>query len=160
MRFALLVSMLFAFVACIGSLEEKYPVGQDPDAPDAAPAACDELATPPNGHHNEGQACLGCHTGAGGIPAFTVGGTLYSDAAGTAPVAGATIHLVDANQNDVTIVTADNGNFWTTQTLVFPVTTHASLCPDTARMFTPLDQTGGDCNSSGCHAGTFRVHVP
>lgn len=144
-------------------------VDADPSAPDADPAApdaasaltCrDEVANPGNGEHNAGQACIACHAGNGG-PDYTVAGTLYSDAAGTAPVAGATITVVDANGVEVDLVTRTNGNFWTEQNLAFPVQVMASRCPTAVPMIAAV--SNGDCNVGGCHAvgaPSGRIHLP
>ncbi len=144
-------------------------VDADPSAPDADPAApdagstltCrDEVANPGNGEHNAGQACIACHAANGG-PDYSVAGTLYSDAAGTAPVAGATITVVDAAGVEVDLVTRTNGNFWTEQNLTFPVRVMASRCPTAVPMIASV--SNGDCNVGGCHAAgapSGRIHLP
>jgi len=122
---------------------------------------CDTaVATTTSGRHNPGQACLNCHSSAGGETPFTIGGTLYKGANGTTPIVGATIHLVDANGKDIPLVTAVNGNFWTTQAVVFPVTVKASRCPDTLAMVAPVTAAGGNCNMGGCHVAGARVYLP
>lgn len=110
----------------------------------------------PNGHHNAGQDCQGCHAG-GGAPTFSIGGTLYNAVTGGAAVAGATINVTDANGKSVKIVSATNGNFWSTTTLAYPVKVNASLCPNTTPMSATVPSNGA-CNN--CHNSTFRVHVP
>ena len=111
----------------------------------------------PSGHHNAGQECQRCHAPGQGAPTFYVGGTLYSAVTGGAAVAGATINVTDAGGKKVKIVSANNGNFWTTTSLTFPLTVDASLCPATAPM-TATVAAAGACNN--CHNSTFRVHVP
>ncbi len=128
-----------------------------PDAPGGDGLMCAQAAAPPNGHHNAGNACLSCHTGAG-APKWTVAGTLYADSAGSAPVAGATVTLVDAMGKTVTIVTASNGNFWTSTAMTLPVHPKVSKCPSSAAM---TGIAGGDCN--GCHANGAsqgRIKLP
>lgn len=138
----------------------------------AAPAACDpgslydqpiilddggislcEVEVAPNGdgHHNPGQACLtsGCHRNSGG-PAFTIAGTLYTDRSGNATVGGATIVVVDGNGVTAKLVTATNGNFWTSEPLATPYYLRASQCPSDIAMVS-LPQSG-DCNSASCHS--------
>ena len=137
--------------------------GGDDTGPDAAPIPGDvELVcaepqtTTDDGHHYPGQACAGCHNGSIG-PAFTVGGTLYADRGGAQAVAGVTVTLIDADQNRIDMVAAQNGNFWTDQPVSFPVTTFASSCPDLVPMSTVADS--GDCN--GCHsAGAAIAFAP
>lgn len=122
---------------------------------------CDSLQSTaglssPSGHHNAGQECQGCH-GGGGAPRFYVGGTLYSAATGGAAVAGATINVTDANGKTVKIVSANDGNFWTTTVLAYPIKVDASLCPSTVAMSATVSGNGA-CNN--CHNSTMQVRVP
>jgi hypothetical protein len=160
MRCAALSIFAACVTACVGTMEEKLPIAADgPDA-GASAGACDPIEAPASdGHHNAGTACQDCHAAGGGAPTFTAAGTVYDGVAG-APVAGATIHLIDADGNDIALVSAANGNFWTTQAVTFPLTTHASACPDTMPMISPVTESGADCNTGGCHADGFRIHVP
>lgn len=138
----------------------------------AAPAACDpgslydqpiilddggvslcEVAVAPagDGYHNPGQGCLaaGCHRNGGG-PTFTVAGTLYTDRGGNAPVGGATIVVVDGDGVRAELITATNGNFYTSLPLAPPLLVRASQCPSDIAMVS-LSQSG-DCNSASCHS--------
>lgn len=121
--------------------------------------SCDEVsAMMPNGNHNAGLACLGCHNGSGVAPRWTVAGTLYASSQGGAPLAGATITVIDANDVTVRLVTATNGNFYTGQALAMPLRVKASRCPDTRQMMaTPMT---GDCNSCHQAATNGRIHLP
>ena len=124
--------------------------------------ACDPLQSTanlskPSGEHNAGQECQGCHAPGGGAPTFYLAGTLYNAAGGGAAVAGATINVTDANGKKTKIVSANNGNFWTTTVLAFPVTVDASLCPATVPMVATVSGNGA-CNN--CHNSAMRVHVP
>lgn len=121
--------------------------------------SCDEVSSQlPNGNHNAGLACLGCHNGSGPAPRWTVAGTLYASSSGGTPISGATVTVTDANNVTVRLVTASNGNFYTGQALAMPLRVKASRCPDTRQMMaTPMT---GDCNS--CHqvATNGRIHLP
>jgi hypothetical protein len=135
----------------------------DLGSPDSAlQQACEPAAvTLPNGNHNEGQACLTCHgLGNGnGAPVFTLAGTLYNSAAGTAPLAAGTIVVTDANGLSFKLATATNGNFYSSATIAWPVTVKASKCPDELQMGS--QPAVGDCN--GCHTGIAaqgRIHLP
>jgi len=138
--------------------------GEVPVPPDAAPeeeqTACLPAGAPiPNGNHNPGQACQSCHTPTANIPRWTVAGTLFSSAAGGAAVSAATIVVVDNNGVELKLVTAANGNFYTTTPVAFPVTVKASKCPDEKAM--TAKPGSGNCNS--CHtAGSAqgRIHLP
>lgn len=141
-------------------------VGQadsDPGSPDSAlQQACEPAATIlPAGNHNAGQACLTCHVlgNADGAPPFSLAGTLYDSAAGTAPLAAGTIVVTDANGVTLKLATATNGNFYTSATIAWPVTVKASKCPDEVPMGS--QPAVGDCN--GCHTGIAaqgRIHLP
>lgn len=142
-----------------GAGQDAGEPGSDGGAADAATLACrDPVATNASGKHNPGTACAGCHTGMG-APKFTVSGTLYSDAAGTAPVVGATIHVTDATGAQLELTTAQNGNFWTSQTVAYPVRVYASRCPDAVPMVATV-ASPGDCNAGGCHGAGNRIHLP
>ncbi len=136
-------------------------LGSGGDLAGAAPAdmatSCIKLTTPlTDGHHNAGQACLGCHDG-GRATRFSIGGTLYSAASGGATISGATIEIIDANGAQARIVTSSNGNFYTSQALTAPYTVRASGCPNDVPM---ISKATGDCSSSGCHTSAMRVHLP
>ncbi len=133
-------------------------------APSAADSGvvCDNLQSTanlssPTGHHNAGQECQGCHAPGGGAPTFYVGGTLYNAVTGGAAVAGATLNVTDAAGKKVKIISATNGNFWTSTALTYPLTLDASLCPATLPMSATVGSNGA-CNN--CHNSTFRVHLP
>jgi hypothetical protein len=101
---------------------------------------------------------MGCHNNLSAALKWTVAGTLYTDAAGTAPVGGATIR-VRGTGGAVQIVTATNGNFFTTQAVTLPTaaaSVDASKCPALAQMQAAV--TTGSCNS--CHGAGFRIHLP
>jgi cytochrome c553 len=105
----------------------------------------------PQGQHNAGQDCIGCHNANGGVPAntyFTIAGTVV-DANGGG-IAGATVVVTDNNQAQKRLVTATNGNFYTTDTIAFPVTVKVTSCPTTKKMTAQVQSSGGSCNS--CHA--------
>jgi hypothetical protein len=156
--------------ACdVGSVVDRPP-GQDldtPDAgdelgPDASELACEEpVQNVGSGNHNPGQPCMMCHSPAGPGPNWKLAGTVYTDAAGTDPVVGATIVVIDANGTRFELPTATNGNFYTPQNVAFPVTVEASKCPDSNPMI--AQSATGDCNSGGCHSAgstSGRIHLP
>jgi len=108
-----------------------------------------------NGHHNAGADCWQCHS-------FTVAGTLYSSASGGSAVAGATITVVDANNQTLDLVTGTNGNFYTNSSVAFPIKLYASSCPTVNMMVSQMTSTNnnnGGCNQSSCHSST-RIHLP
>lgn len=136
------------------------PPPPPPDAgtepPPPPPPDCAPLTTANgSGNHNPGTNCGACHASLGSRT-WTISGTLYRDAAGSGPIAGATIRVTDASGAKLNLVTASNGNFWTTQAVRFPLTVDASGCPTTTPMLSPV--TDGSCNS--CHGGGFRIHLP
>jgi hypothetical protein len=166
-RLAALSFALSSLSACVvGDPDpgQQRPVGTDPDAggdpvsePDAGWDDCAPPATVlPNGNHNAGQACLDCHNGTGQAPRWTVAGTLYTTIQGASPAAGATIFVTDASGAELELITASNGNFYTSTPVQFPLTVAASKCPDTRQM-TGRPQLG-NCNS--CHGQGMRIHLP
>jgi hypothetical protein len=112
-----------------------------------------------SGQHNAGLSCLDCHKSGGGeAPAFTFAGTLFSAVTGGSAVAGATIEATDAKGQVIRIVTSKNGNFYTSQAVSFPLTVRASACPSDQPMIATVQN--GNCNTSGCHASQFQIHLP
>ena len=129
---------------------------------DAGPFTCANQVTTgnTNGHHNPGMDCMdGCHD-----HGFTLAGTLYTSAAGTTIVSGATISAIDALGNRFDMVSQTNGNFYTAFAITYPITIYASECPTIQMMSAQItDSSMIGCNKTGCHAGGStqgRVHLP
>jgi hypothetical protein len=101
-----------------------------------------------------GDACLDCHGSGGEQGAFTVAGTVFTDASGSAGVDGATVTLVDADGTEVTLSTNSAGNFYTSKALAFPVDVTITKGNDTVEMSSAA--SNGNCNS--CHDGA--IHLP
>jgi hypothetical protein len=136
----------------------------------------DATASAPDGHHNEGMSCIAanCHltgqTGAG-APAYTYAGTLYTTAAGTTPLGGATI-MISMGGTEKKVITASNGNFFMTAapaglnapTNATTATTKASDCAANATavpMTGALVQGGGNCNNCHRNGGTTSpINLP
>lgn len=114
----------------------------------------------PSGKHNAGKVCLDCHDGGGAAPRWTAAGTIYTNTGGAGPIAGATIHLTGADGTEIVLVSAQNGNFWTQEDLVFPLTVHASRCPDDRPMPGTVAESGASCNTGGCHDSDMRIALP
>src|SRR5690606_31148111 len=109
--------------------------------PNCIPAA----APNGNGNHNAGADCISanCHLpgqNGPGAPEFQLAGTLYTDKAGAAVVAGGTVVVTDANGTDIPLITASNGNFYTAQLITFPVAVKVSKCPTSMSMPDPVQQ--------------------
>jgi hypothetical protein len=116
---------------------------------------CKNPATPPgDGRHNPGKSCFqSCHN-----HGFSLAGTLYTNATGNSAFPGATITVIDNNNNTIEIVTQLNGNFWTSQPIAFPALVMASFCPSAVKMNTSV--ANGNCNQ--CHVGgtNNQMHLP
>jgi len=155
-RHVLAALTLTLAAACVAP--EDPSSGDHPDAskaPDGNNATCIPAATPPgDGHHNAGLNCLGCHTGAG-APLWTAAGTMYNSAGG--PVAGATITLVDATNKTITLVSAQNGNFWTTTPLSMPLTVKASKCPSSIQMSSKAQASCNSCHTASGNPGRIKM---
>jgi hypothetical protein len=144
------------------SLGDELGADAQPRDGDAGAIECVERATGvPSGTHFPGAACQGCHGpgGAGNAPRFTLAGTLFQGASGTAARAEATITVVDGAGKTFELPSAQNGNFWTSENVVFPVRVHASLCPDAVPMEAEV-AAPGDCNAGGCHTSGSQIHLP
>lgn len=136
----------------------------DPNAPDATPfLTCREpgpAPSPASGMHNAGLSCMTCHGASGGAPRWYAAGTLYEADRQTGR-AGVNVTVQDANGKIVNMVSANNGNFWTPEPLVYPLYVFASLCPDINSMGQQVPD-GANCN--GCHnnvtRGRIRLETP
>jgi hypothetical protein len=99
--------------------------------------------------HRAGEACLTCHTGAGGTKLFTLAGTLYTGTATNVIVAGGTV-----NADNIAMTTDTCGNFYKTSAL-----TNA----DAPKPFVGVRTMGGgntatgECNNAGCHPAGTRI---
>jgi hypothetical protein len=124
--------------------------------------ACAQV-TQDTGHHNPGMDCLTCHRGQQPTaPLWTLAGTIFQEPLIGTPAVGATIRIRQGNGTTVTLVSAENGNFYTDATLVFPISIEASKCPDTMAM--PVTLPGPTVSCNNCHvtggqAGE-RIHLP
>jgi hypothetical protein len=158
----LIVVIVLALSGCFGG--ELRPTDGDDDAPpptgpDAAPLPCEEpVAQVESGTHYPGSACQSCHGAGGSGPRFTLAGTAYEDADGATAMPHATVTVIDADQRALQLPVAQNGNFWTTETLTFPVRVQLSLCPD-AQIMTADVPAPGDCNAGSCHGNGKRVYL-
>jgi hypothetical protein len=136
--------------------------GGGQDAGMTAPPCKNKVSGVGSGHHNAGQDCMNsCH-----FHGFTLAGTLYSSVAGGSAISGASITVKDAAGQTFDIVSQADGNFYTSNSVQFPVTVYASECqiqqagvPMTA---TVTSQQSGGCNASGCHTTSAqgRIHLP
>ena len=72
-----------------------------------------------------GQDCQrsGCHGAGGGAKRFSVAGTIFPSVASVSDdgMEGATVLLVDAANNQLTLPTNAAGNFYTSEDVVFPL---------------------------------------
>jgi hypothetical protein len=155
-----LIALGFSLVACVPSGIEGSPTPNPdsgnqtptPDSPTvpAGPPCQNAVVDPgqiPDGHHFPGQNCMGsCHD-----HGFTLGGTLLKKDLSVYP--GGIITVIDANQKTVHLTAGNNGNFYTAEPLVFPLTTYASACPDVAPMISTVKEGEGGCAMAGCHTG-------
>jgi hypothetical protein len=137
---------------------------------DTTSANCDPPGTSPtptSGQHQPGNSCISasCHGKVQkSLQPLTVAGTLYGSVTGGTAVAQATIHLIDSSNppQDIKVVTATNGNFWTSAPVVYPIRVRASKCPNVDQsMVSTVASSGGNCN--GCHSSGSnqgRIHLP
>ena len=99
-----------------------------------------------------GANCLACHDGTNDeedeAPRFDAAGTAFSDLGGGDALAGALVRITDANGDVVEIQTNSAGNFYTPQSLVFPIDAEIEV-DGTVRTMAASVGVGG-CNA--CHA--------
>jgi hypothetical protein len=159
-RFAYSLMVVLAMPGCIiGGNGSATPTVDA--APDAGRTCEPPVQNVGDGHHFPGENCLGCHDDnlSDGAPAFTLGGTLYNGPSGVKPTPNATIIVVDAANRKYFLPTQQNGNFYSSAAMVFPVTVSASQCPKTKPM---VALSVGNCNSGSCHGAgspTGRVYL-
>jgi hypothetical protein len=124
---------------------------------DAGNGCIAKQASPGDGHHNPGMDCMdGCHN-----HGFTLAGTMFNAVNGSTAVVGATVLVVDANNKTINIVTQNNGNFYTSTAVAFPVTVLATSCPNIQPMVATVSGTSVvGCNQTGCHTSGNRIHLP
>ena len=108
----------------------------------------------PNAGNPAGVDCMDCHSAAGGATAkFAFAGTVYTSAAGTAPIKGAEVRLVDATGKELALIYSDaHGNFWSDIAGV-PGGSHigARNAKTKKEMATALGATDTGCQKAGCH---------
>ena len=124
---------------------------------DASNGCITKQTSPGDGHHNAGMDCMdGCHN-----HGFTLAGTVFNAVNGSTAVVGATVQVIDANNQTIDIVTQNNGNFYTSTAVKFPVTVLATSCPNIQPMAATVSGTSVvGCNQSGCHTSGNRIHLP
>jgi hypothetical protein len=166
MRSLVVITLMFA--GCdVGELPKMGTDGGNTTVDGADNNACVDTVTPAATAHqhggggtNAGLACqtAGCHgTVDPAGPTWTFSGTVYTDAMATAPKPGATIK-VTFGATTLTAVSDDAGNFYSSQTIMFPAKTLGTACPTVAHMVSGLTAGGGNCNS--CHALTGGTTSP
>ena len=162
----LLLGLVVLAAGCIGSIDgiedtsSNNPDGGNtthtPDAP--KPPCKNKVTAVGDGHHYPGMDCQeGCHN-----HNFSLSGTLFTGATGTTPIVGATITVKDAAGSTFEMVSQTNGNFYSGNTMQFPVTVVASSCPDAHAMVAKI-MTPGGCAAAGCHVAgstTGNVYLP
>ena len=117
----------------------------------SSPKACiPSVKSSGTGEHHPGESCAQCHDTMANAH-WTVSGTVF--ASGGVGVAGATIELIDASGKSLKLVTADNGNFYTTTVVKMPLTVRSSKCPSDSAMSSKV--TEGSCNS--CHGSSNPI---
>jgi hypothetical protein len=178
-----LLSCLLLLAAC--------DAGTTPPADDAAFVtdafandAYDPYATAPtctSGHNwtygdsgsvlmHPGQACLNCHSMYFRAPNFAFAGTVYpsahepDDCNGADGLNGDEMHVIvtDANGTVTDVFVNQSGNFYSYNTVTFPITAVVTYQGRTRAMTTPAPS--GDCNSchteNGTSAAPGRIMLP
>lgn len=106
-----------------------------------------------------GEDCQTCHRERGeASPSWVVSGTLFprSDSAAQDGIEGAEIRLTDARGRRLTVRTNGAGNFYTAESLEFPLRVEVHHRDSIAVM--PIPVPDGACN--GCHRLPPREDAP
>ncbi|HEX7667009.1 MAG TPA: hypothetical protein VF407_20910 [Polyangiaceae bacterium] len=134
----------------------------DPTHSNAVDALGDDPNGIPNGPtHRAGQPCLVCHGGSGpGSPQFAIAGTVYATESAKTPLVGGTVHLTDAQNGTLDVVTNEVGNFYvyaSDYAPIFPL--HVTVAKDGAEadMTTHIAREGS-CNA--CHTADIGPRSP
>ena len=100
-------SMLFVF-ACValgGCRDPVKSARQEALGPEQA-------GVPRGPLHRPGQPCTVCHSPGGGAPNFSLAGTVFANAAGTLPLAGVVVQVLEHNGNQKYFTTNAAGSFY------------------------------------------------
>jgi hypothetical protein len=138
-----LVALAAATLACsLDPVHDKAVADLGPEAPGISPGPL----------HRAGQPCLVCHSGGNANPAMSVGGTVYAIRSSAAPLAGASVELIDVTGSIAKATTNAAGNFYVEQAAwqpVFPLQVNVSFGELTATMNSII---GRDGSCAACHA--------
>jgi hypothetical protein len=106
-----------------------------------------------------GSDCNGCHQqgGPAEVRSWTVAGTVFRGASGTAGAATAAVTLTDAHGVVTQLLANGAGNFYTAEPVSFPARVAVSSNGVTHTMETPV--TSGSCNSCHGDGGAAPVRV-
>ncbi len=122
----------------------------------------DEVAgLPPGPLHRPGQACGVCHGERG--PAerrFVVAGTVYRTPTSLIPLAGARVHLLNANGEQRTVDTNCAGNFFLTEAefaAAYPLWLKLEYGEEQVEMRSPISR---ETSCAGCHAQPASPRSP
>jgi hypothetical protein len=66
----------------------------------------------PGPSHRPGQPCVACHRDGGKAPAFTLGGTVYTDLTSQKPIGNVAVSIIDSAGTTFTTTTNCAGNFY------------------------------------------------
>lgn len=169
-RLNVTLCLLLAACAGGGTTDETDPASETDGTTDGATAACvtrNEDCEPGScgGEGSRmlpGSNCVACHAPGGdrGAPTWSAGGTVFQDVDGTAAANGATVRILDANDKVVELVSNTAGNFYTRQSITFPITAEIEVDGEVVKMETPVES--GGCNE--CHAcegaAGGKLHIP
>jgi len=110
-----------------------------------------------------GQDCLRCH-GPNRSLTWAAAGTVFGGPSASADsgVQGVLVRLTDSTGRTIELTTNGAGNFYTAESLAFPLSATVSLGGQSVSMITPVPK--GSCNS--CHtqppqnSAPGRLHTP
>ncbi|MBL8613000.1 MAG: hypothetical protein JNL38_37010 [Myxococcales bacterium] len=110
------------------------------------------------GSNPAGQDCTTCHKAGGTAPQLTMGGTAYADSAGTTPLQGAQVRVVDGTGKRLCQAYTDkDGNFYCTDPVTIAAGSKVGIRTATkvGEMQTPIST--GNCATASCH-GPLKIY--
>jgi hypothetical protein len=101
-----------------------------------------------------------CHGSGGDGPILSFGGTVYTDATGTAPAVGVEIRVIDSKGLAASAFSDSDGNFYARQPAFAAPPGHAGARDGSGVLDQASPVTSWSCNSAACHGAGKRIYAP
>ncbi len=137
-----------------------------PDAFPTTPPTPKQVASAVGGHAGKfgggnnpaGVDCTTCHKAGGTAPQLVCAGTAYADSAGTTPLAGAQVRIVDSTGKKLTETATDkDGNFYCDDPVTVAAGSKVGIRTSTKSGEMQTAIASGSCSTSACH-GPLKIY--